>query len=366
MKTNFSIILYIKAKPAANGEVCVIPFTENNVEYYHCTSLFVECQTTSGEMSKCATGKFLYVRTPANYAAYSATASFPLIKNTYKGPIMLRVYALAFCRNKEECAVADDTMTLTIEKLDGAFSLSHSYPYSSFEFERRWLKFELTYVSQGLDITVGFFSFYYLLYFSLFKFYFIFFLKLKLEFNRKAQSPVPVVEFMIDDIELVKVNSATTSDVSATSSEKTTILSTETTNGETTEKITNEFTSTEETSTAQTTTTELPTSTTAKMEETTTKEMSTEEKTTATSSESTSTQKETSTTQSSDENKPVYTCDFDTNPQYCGGKLKQTGLSTASNVNNFIVNGYKVTDVSSICMFFFSFLSNFFLLFLIL
>ena len=133
----------------------MIPFTENRVEYYHCTSLFNECQTTSGAISKCATGKFLYVKSPN--AAYSVSASFPTIKNIPSGAMVLRVYALVFCKNQEECAAADDTLTLGIEKLGGAFSLSHSYPYSLFESEKRWLKFELAYVSQGLDITVRFF-----------------------------------------------------------------------------------------------------------------------------------------------------------------------------------------------------------------
>ena len=129
----------------------MIPFTNEGAEYFHCTGLSTECQTTSGAMSKCATGSFLYLRSPDSN--YSVTASFPSIKNTYKGDMILRVYALVVCHtnNQEDCTA--DAMTLVIESGD-SFIFTHEYPYSSFEFEKRWLKFELKFVAHGFDINV--------------------------------------------------------------------------------------------------------------------------------------------------------------------------------------------------------------------
>lgn len=134
----------------------MIPFTDEGIEYYHCTYSSTECRTTSGAMSKCATGSFLYLRSPTAEEAYSVSVSFPLIKNKYTGNMVLRVYALVLCVNQENCTASDDTMSLGIEKLDGAFSFSHSFPFSSFESEKQWLKFELKFVAHGFDITVRF------------------------------------------------------------------------------------------------------------------------------------------------------------------------------------------------------------------
>ena len=183
---NFSLSLSLshnEAKPAFNGEKCVIPFLHENIQHYHCTDRFFECLTESGKWSRCTLGNFFFARSSLILDEYMASMTFPSIQlpedsHHYE----IRFYNLFSCGFG--CSVALDEMSVRIRDTDtNELILSKSYMQNDFKMENRWIKRELRFeVANASEVILEF------------------------EFSRAAYFDQPSF-FMIDNIELIVVNS---------------------------------------------------------------------------------------------------------------------------------------------------------------
>lgn len=142
-------------KPAANGQKCIIPFIDNNQEYYHCTNFGTSCLTLNG-MSKCFDGKFFYSKSGALNTPYVNELTLPTINlPTANSDFVARFYLLVYCNNPD-CFKAGDKIMLRIvdgENLNEDLIIN-SYLIEDFAYERRWMPYEIRFKSVSTKINV--------------------------------------------------------------------------------------------------------------------------------------------------------------------------------------------------------------------
>ena len=139
--------------------MCQIPYTDNNIEYYHCKNTANECKTTGGVFSKCADGKFHYAKPGSKFEPYTVEFLFPTITLPEPGEYLARFYILMLC-NKEGCEDAQDYIALSVNDANnGNASVAYrEYMLKDLEMEKKWIQQEVRFKSSTGKINVNLFE----------------------------------------------------------------------------------------------------------------------------------------------------------------------------------------------------------------
>ena len=154
----YIITKYIsKAAPAANGEYCQIPFTEDSIEYHHCRTLQADCMTRSGVLSMCAAGLFYCAEAGAKFEPFTVEFLFPTITLPEPGDYLARFYIMMLC-NKEGCEEAKDFISFTVNDANSQTVAYKEFLLKDLEMEKKWIKYEAKFRTATKDVNVGFIS----------------------------------------------------------------------------------------------------------------------------------------------------------------------------------------------------------------
>ena len=150
-------IYFLEALPAANGEFCQIPFTEANVEYYHCRSVGSDCRTTNGAFAKCAAGLFHFAKAGSKLEPFIAEFPFTTITLPAPGDYLARFYILMFC-NKEGCEEAQDFISFSVNDAnnDNQNLVYKEYTLKDLEMEKKWIQVQVMFRASTDRVNVKF------------------------------------------------------------------------------------------------------------------------------------------------------------------------------------------------------------------
>ena len=140
-----------KAKPTASGELCVIPYSYDNKQNYHC-NLVGECLTQTNTFSKCFPGRFFIVKSPEeenfDFAYIVNVKLADRINLDVQSDYIVKFYAMFHLsgRDKECLTKGKDFFQVILNDGQNA-NLTTYYYGDKLERESIWTQYEIAFRS---------------------------------------------------------------------------------------------------------------------------------------------------------------------------------------------------------------------------
>ena len=156
MNRFYKLFHFSKAKPTANNLNCLIPFSQNSIEYFHCNDKY-ECATTLG-FSSCANGHFLAAYGNPAGTPFLTQSLFPSISLEKTGVYRLSVYVFFDCEAGEDlCENVQDFVKFYLNYDVGITDTAiFELKYSNFGKSKEWKRFDFEFISTSKQILVIF------------------------------------------------------------------------------------------------------------------------------------------------------------------------------------------------------------------
>ncbi|RMZ94897.1 hypothetical protein BpHYR1_032533, partial [Brachionus plicatilis] len=127
--------------PTSNGEICDLPFTERNYEYYHCYNYFpYGCQTKIGR-GDCTLGKYVLGKTPSTGSDIAIKGTSTQITLPETGSYELSFYILMFT-NITDMTLGGDYIQVSVNSaVNSSLSFKNEkYDYTNIGKANVWQK----------------------------------------------------------------------------------------------------------------------------------------------------------------------------------------------------------------------------------